>query len=78
MTIIQRVQAPTPNFFKKVRLIGLIMASIGASLLAAPIALPARIVTIAGYLTVAGGVATALSQVTTPSDVPEKDAGSGS
>ena len=65
MTIIQRLQSPTPAFFKKIRNLGLILASIGASVLAVPIALPACVLTIAGYVTVAGGVATAISQVTT-------------
>ena len=68
MTIIQRVQSPTPKFFKTVRNIGLVLAAVGASLLAAPVSLPAAVLTIAGYLTVAGAVATAISQVTTSGD----------
>ena len=65
MTILQRVQAPTPKFFKTVRNGGLMLATLGAALLAAPIALPAAVLNIAGYLTVAGGVASAVSQATT-------------
>ena len=68
MTIMQRVQSPTPGFFKKIRNVGLLLASIGASVLAAPVALPACVLTIAGYITVAGGVASALSQATTSAD----------
>lgn len=65
MTIIQRIQSPTPPFFKTVRTIGMILAGVSASLLAAPIALPAAIVQIAGYMAVAGSVATAVSQTVT-------------
>lgn len=64
MTILQRVQAPTPKFFKTVRNGGLILATLGAAILASPIALPAALLKIAGYLTVAGGVASAVSQAT--------------
>ena len=67
MNIIQRVQMPTPKFFKKVRTGGLVLATVGASILAAPIALPPFLLKIAGYLAVAGGVASAVSQATTTS-----------
>ena len=77
MTILQRVQSPTPKFFKSVRTIGLILAALGASLLAAPVALPAIVINIAGYLTVAGAVATAVSQVTTSADQPPKGSDHG-
>ena len=74
MTLIQRVQAPTPRFFKTIRNGGLILATIGASLLAAPAAaLPLWILKLAGYLTVAGAVATAVSQVTTSDGQPHAD-----
>ncbi len=68
MSIIKRVQAPTPSFFKKVRNIGLAVAAIGGAILSAPVALPVVLVKIAGYLTVAGGIASAISQATTSSD----------
>lgn len=60
--LIERVQAPTPKFFKKLRNIGLILTAVAATIATAPIALPAIIVQIAGYLAVAGGVASAVSQ----------------
>ena len=60
--IVQRVKAPTPKFFKKVRNIGLALAAIGTSILAVPVALPAVVIKIAGYLAVAGGVAGTISQ----------------
>ena len=62
MKIIQRAKAPTPKFFKKVRNISLTIAAIGTTILTAPVALPAVILKIAGYLAVAGGVAGTVSQ----------------
>jgi hypothetical protein len=60
----QRVQAPTPSFFKKLRTIGLVLATVSASIVAAPIALPLIVTQVAGYLAVAGGVLTTVSQLT--------------
>ena len=62
--IVHRVQAPTPNFFKTIRTIGLTLAAVGGAVIAAPIALPIAVVSVAGYLVVAGGVLSAVSQVT--------------
>jgi len=73
MSIKQRVQSPTPNFFKKIRNIGLILAAVGGAIITAPVALPAVVVNIAGYLAVAGGIASAISQATTASDDTVKD-----
>jgi len=64
MNVIDRATAPTPKFFKIVRTVGLVLASIGGSLLAAPVAIPLSLVNIAGYLTVAGGVLSAVAQIT--------------
>jgi len=64
MKIIERAQAPTPKFFKLLRTIGLAMLAISGALLTAPVALPAVIVTVAGYTAVAGGVLSAVSQIT--------------
>ena len=62
MNTIQRMAQPTPKFFITLRNIGLILASISAAVAAAPVALPACVGTIAGYVAVAGGVMTAVSQ----------------
>lgn len=64
----QRLVAPTSGFFKKVRTIGLVLAAIGGAIVAAPVTLPAIVVTVAGYLTVAGGVMTAVAQSTVVGD----------
>ena len=73
MTIKQRVQSPTPAFFRKLRNIGVALAAISASILGAPIALPVIMVKIAGYLAVAGTVAATVSQAVTQADVPDPD-----
>jgi phage-related minor tail protein len=65
MNLIQRAQSPTPGFFKKLRNIGLILAAVSAAIISAPVALPATVVTIAGYAAVAGSVIGAVSQLTT-------------
>jgi len=64
MNLIERAQAPTPKFFRTLRTIGLTLLAISGSVLTAPIGLPAAVVTVAGYLAVAGGVISAVSQVT--------------
>jgi len=66
--IVDRIKAPTPKFFKVLRNIGLIMAGVGTVLLTAPVSLPAVVVTVGGYLVTAGGVATAVSQITNIAD----------
>lgn len=65
MKLIERLTAPTPKFFKILRNIGLGLAAAGGVIVASPIAVPALIVTIGGYLIVAGSVATAVSQAVT-------------
>ncbi len=62
MTIVERVKAPTPKFFKTLRTIGLALAAVGGAILTAPVAVTAALVTIAGYVALAGGVLTAVSQ----------------
>ena len=65
MGIIKRVKAPTPNFFRKLRNMGMAVAAVSGVLLTAPVALPAVLVKLAGYLAVAGGIASAISQTVT-------------
>ena len=71
MNILKRAKAPTPKFFKVLRNVGLALAAIGGTILAAPIALPVVLTSAAGYLTVAGGVLSAISQLTTSPLTPE-------
>jgi len=46
-----RLRSKTPKFFRIVRNIGVVLASVSGVILAAPIALPASIVTLAGVQT---------------------------
>lgn len=64
MNLIERAKAPTPKFFKILRTIGLTLLGISGSVIAAPVALPAVVVTVAGYIAIAGGVLSAVSQIT--------------
>ena len=65
MKLSDRIQAPTPKGYRTVRNAGLAMAAAGATLLASPIALPDPVLQVAGYLAVAGSVASAISQTVT-------------
>jgi uncharacterized membrane protein HdeD (DUF308 family) len=65
MNLIDRAKAPTPKFFRILRTVGLTLLAVSGSVLAAPVALPAALVSVAGYLAVAGGVISAVSQITT-------------
>lgn len=60
--VIDRMQAPTPKFFRILRNAGIALTAVSSVLATAPVALPAAIVTVAGYLAVAGGIASAVSQ----------------
>lgn len=64
MTLNDRLQAPTPKFFKTIRNVGIVLAAISGSIIAAPVALPALVVQIASYMAIAASVATAISQAT--------------
>lgn len=64
MSIFNRMKAPTPKFFRRLRNVGLTLAALGGTILTAPVGLPAAVITIGGYLTVAGSVIGAVSQAT--------------
>ena len=66
--IVNRAKAPTPKFFKVLRTIGLTLAAAGATVLTSPILLPAAVLSLGGYLAVAGGVITAVSQLSVYND----------
>jgi hypothetical protein len=62
MNFINRIKAPTPGLFKKIRNAGLAMAAVSGVMLASPVPLPQQLIK------VAGGVASAICQVTTGKD----------
>ena len=67
LSVLERAASPTPKFFRLLRTIGLALATVSGVILTAPVSLPAIVTTIAGYVAVAGSVATAVSQVTVES-----------
>ena len=73
MKITERYKRKTPSFFRKLRNIGIALATAGGVIIAAPISLPAAIITIATYLTVAGTVATAVSQAVVSDNESDQD-----
>lgn len=64
MNIVDRAKAPTPKFFRILRSIGLVLLAISGTIIAAPVALPVALISAAGYVAVAGGVISAVSQLT--------------
>lgn len=62
MEIVKRITSKTPQFFKRVRNLGLILAAVSGAILAAPVVLPSALVAAAGYVALAGGVMSAVSQ----------------
>jgi hypothetical protein len=68
MNIVKRAAAPTPKFFRILRNVGLVLAAIGGGIITAPISLPVGLVTAGGYIVVAGGILSAVSQITVDDD----------
>jgi hypothetical protein len=64
LSLVQRLTAPTSKFFRIIRNVGLCLAAAGGAIIASPVTLPIGIVTVAGYLVVAGGVMTSVAQAT--------------
>ena len=62
LNLISRIEAPTPKWFRIVRNLGLALSAVGGVLVAAPVALPAGIVTVGGYLLLGGSIIGAVSQ----------------
>ena len=48
LNLVSRVQEPTPKWFRIVRNIGLALSAVGGVLVAAPVALPAAVVSVGG------------------------------
>jgi uncharacterized membrane protein HdeD (DUF308 family) len=69
MKVVERIKAPTPKFFKILRSVGLVLLAISGTIVAAPIVLPVTVVTVAGYMAVAGGVISAVSQMTVDDEI---------
>jgi hypothetical protein len=64
----ERWSAPTPKFWKRVQRIAITVGAVAGVIIAAPITLPAAVVTVATYAITAGTVAATLSQLTIESN----------
>lgn len=68
MNILERYRKPTPRFFRILRNIGIALASVGGVVLASPIPLPDILFSVAAYITIAGTVASSISQAVVASE----------
>jgi uncharacterized membrane protein HdeD (DUF308 family) len=68
MNVVERVVAPTPKWFKILRTIGIVLASVGGVIIASPVALPVALVSAAGYLVLGGSIISIVSQTAVKSE----------
>ena len=68
LNLISRVLSPTPKWFRIVRNVGLALSAVGGILVASPVALPAGIVAVGGYLLLGGSLIGAVSQTAVSSE----------
>lgn len=74
MNIIQRAKAPTPSFFKKLQLFGLVLTAASGVIIGGGQTSPRQLIEISKHMATAGAVLIAVSQVT----VDNKQIGGGS
>ena len=63
-----RITSQPSKFFKIIRAIGVALAAVSGAILASPIALPAAVVTLAGYAALGGTVAAAVAHTSNESE----------
>ena len=68
MNVVERAFAPTPKWFKILRTVGIVLATIGGTIIAAPVALPVGLVSAAGYLVLGGSIISVVSQTAVKSE----------
>lgn len=69
-----RWNSKTPTFWKKVQRIAILVGAVAGTIIAAPIALPAAVITVAGYAVAVGTAVATVSQFTvedTPANTEE-------
>ena len=64
LSLLDRVTLPSPTFWRKVSAVGIAIGGLGLVLGTAPVALPAAVVSVAGYLVLAGSLTAGLSALT--------------
>lgn len=74
MDLLERLKQPTPRFFRKVRNMGIAFTTIGGAVIGLPGLMPPMLTTLAGYLIVAGTVASVVAQ-TVINDQNDSDGG---
>jgi uncharacterized membrane protein HdeD (DUF308 family) len=72
MNLVERIQAPTPKWFKILRTVGIALASVGGVIIASPVALPVGLVSAAGYLVLGGSIISVVSQTAVKSEEEPK------
>ncbi|RPD38575.1 hypothetical protein [Chitinophaga barathri] len=65
MELINRLVAPTPPFFQKVRNLGIILTAIASAVFSLPLDLPTVLTEIAGGVAIAGTVMAGIGQAAT-------------
>ena len=68
LNLVSRMAAPTPKWFRIVRNLGLTLSAVGGVLVAAPVTLPAAVITVGGYLLLGGTLLVAVSQTAVSSE----------
>lgn len=68
----RRMKAETPPFWKTVRNIAIAVGAVSATVLTAPITLPAAIITAAGYGALVSGIVATVAQTTTNKRIEDK------
>lgn len=72
LNVVERVNTPTPKWFKTFRTIGIALASVGGIIIASPVALPVGLVSAAGYLVLGGSIISVVSQTAVKSEEEPK------
>ena len=68
LNLVSRMAEPTPKWFRIVRNLGLTLSAVGGVLVAAPVVLPAAVISIGGYLLLGGTIISAVSQTAVSSE----------
>ena len=68
MNVVERAFAPTPKWFKILRTVGIVLATIGGIIVASPVSLPVGLVSAAGYLVLSGSIISVVSQTAVKSE----------
>ena len=73
--LLDRAALPSPTFWRKVSAVGKAIGGLGLVLVAAPVALPAAVMTVAGYLVLVGSLVAGLSALTIEPGAKGNDGG---